>query len=422
MRRKEQENLFQGIDWLMAGLYLLLVLMGWLNIYAAVYNEEHKSIFDITQNYGKQLLWICGAITLAFFILLIEGNIFAAFAYPIFGIVLTMLVLVLGYSVATKGAHSWFEVGGFKVQPSEFAKFVTALALAKYLSQLNIRMTDLKTRIASAVIIGVPAVLILLQNDTGSTLVFASFVFVLYREGLSGNILLIGVLVAVLFVLALIINKFILISIIGIICSLFFLTMRKKWKNFLLMAGIFILAGGMVYSVDFVFNNVLQKHQKDRIEVLLGKKQDLKGVGYNVNQSLIAIGSGGFFGKGYLQGTQTKYDFVPEQSTDFIFCTVGEEWGFVGSFTVITLFVILLIRIINVAERQRSTFSRIYGYAVASILFIHLTINIGMAIGIAPVIGIPLPFFSYGGSSLWAFTILLFIFIKLDAYRLQVLR
>ena len=236
MRRKEQENLFQGIDWLMAGLYLLLVLMGWLNIYAAVYNEEHKSIFDITQNYGKQLLWICGAITLAFFILLIEGNIFAAFAYPIFGIVLTMLVLVLGYSVATKGAHSWFEVGGFKVQPSEFAKFATALALAKYLSQLNIRMTDLKTRIASAVIIGVPAVLILLQNDTGSTLVFASFVFVLYREGLSGNILLIGVLVAVLFVLALIINKFILISIIGIICSLFFLTMRKKWKNFFLMA------------------------------------------------------------------------------------------------------------------------------------------------------------------------------------------
>lgn len=422
MRRREQENLFQGIDWVLAGLYLGLVIMGWLNIYAAVYNEEHKSILDITQNYGKQLLWICGALLIAFFILLTDGNVFAAFAYPIYGVVLTMLVLVLGYSVATKGAHSWFEVGGFKIQPSEFAKFATSLALAKYLSQLNIRMKDLSTRVISAAIIGIPAVLILLQNDTGSTLVFASFVFVLYREGLSGNILLIGVLAAVLFVLALIINKVILITAIGVICALIFLTMRRKWKNFLIMLGIFVVAGGMVYSVDFVFNNVLQQHQKDRIDVLLGKKQDLKGVGYNVNQSLIAIGSGGFFGKGYLQGTQTKYDFVPEQSTDFIFCTVGEEWGFIGSLVVISLFIALFLRILSVAERQRSTFSRIYGYAVASILFIHLTINIGMAIGLAPVIGIPLPFFSYGGSSLWAFTILLFIFIKLDAYRLQVLR
>ncbi len=340
----------------------------------------------------------------------------------IFGIVLIMLFFVLGYSVATKGAHSWFEVGGFKIQPSEFAKFATALALAKYLSQINIRMSDTITKVWASVIIGVPALMILAQNDTGSTLVFAAFVLVLYREGLSGNVLLFAMLAAILFVLALLVDKMILIIIIGVICVLIYLFMRKKWKNFLIVIAIFIASAGSVLSVDYVFNKVLQQHQRNRIEVLLGKKQDLKGVGYNVNQSLIAIGSGGFMGKGYLQGTQTKYDFVPEQSTDFIFCTVGEEWGFLGTFVVIGLFIVLFLRILSVAERQRSTFSRIYGYSVAAILFIHLTINIGMAIGLAPVIGIPLPFFSYGGSSLWSFTILLFIFIKLDAHRLQVLR
>lgn len=419
---RNQSNIFEGIDWILVGLYLTLVLMGWLNIYAAVYNEEHQSILDISQSYGRQLLWIGGAILLALIILMVDGNFFPAFAYIVYGAVLILLVFTLLYTTATKGANSWFNIGPFKVQPSEFSKFATALAISKYLSQLGIRMKDNTTRIMSAVIIGIPACLILLQNDTGSTLVFAAFVFVLYREGLSGNFLLLGVLAAVLFILSLLFDKYILTGIVGAIVLLAYVPMRKKWQNTLLMTGVFVLCGGMIFSVDFVFKNVLQEHQRNRIEVLLGKKEDLKGVGYNVNQSLIAFGSGGFAGKGYLQGTQTKYNFVPEQSTDFIFCTVGEEWGFIGCSVVIIIFVLLLMRIIDAAERQRSSFSRIYGYAVASILFIHLTINIGMAIGLAPVIGIPLPFFSYGGSSLWAFTILLFIFIKLDANRLQVLR
>jgi rod shape determining protein RodA len=419
---REQRSIFEGIDWVLVGIYLTLVLMGWLNIYAAVFNEEHKSIFDFTQNYGKQLIWIIAALVIAFFILAVDGNFFTIFAFPIYIIVLMLLVLVLGYSVATKGAHSWFEIGSYKFQPSEFAKFATSLALAKFLSTLNIRFEDMTTKIMAGIIVGVPAVLILLQNDTGSTLVFASFVFVLYREGLSGNILLFGLLAAILFVMALLVNKYILIGILGFISMVLYVFSRKKTKDLLIIGGFFIISAGSVFSVDYVFEKVLQPHQKDRIEVLLGKKSDPKGVGYNVNQSLIAIGSGGFFGKGYLNGTQTKYDFVPEQSTDFIFCTVGEEWGFLGSIVVLGLFVVLLFRIITTAERQRSQFTRIYGYCVACILFIHVGINVGMAIGVAPVIGIPLPFFSYGGSSLWAFTILLFIFVKLDAYRLQVLR
>ena len=408
---REQRSIFEGIDWVLVGIYLTLVLMGWLNIYAAVFNEEHKSIFDFTQNYGKQLIWIIAALVIAFFILAVDGNFFTIFAFPIYIIVLMLLVLVLGYSVATKGAHSWFEIGSYKFQPSEFAKFATSLALAKFLSTLNIRFEDMTTKIMAGIIVGVPAVLILLQNDTGSTLVFASFVFVLYREGLSGNILLFGLLAAILFVMALLVNKYILIGILGFISMVLYVFSRKKTKDLLIIGGFFIISAGSVFSVDYVFEKVLQPHQKDRIEVLLGKKSDPKGVGYNVNQSLIAIGSGGFFGKGYLNGTQTKYDFVPEQSTDFIFCTVGEEWGFLGSIVVLGLFVVLLFRIITTAERQRSQFTRIYGYCVACILFIHVGINVGMAIGVAPVIGIPLPFFSYGGSSLWAFTILLFIFV-----------
>jgi len=419
---REQRNIFDGIDWVLVSIYLTLVLMGWLNIYAAVYNEEHQSIFDLTQNYGKQLIWIGTALILAFFIIAVDGNFFTVFAYPIYGLVLILLFLVLGYSVATKGAHSWFEIGNFKIQPSEFAKFATALAISKFLSTLNIRFEDLSTKVIAGIIIGLPALLILAQNDTGSTLVFVSFILVLYREGLSGNILLLGVFIAVLFIFSLLINKFLLIGVLGFITFILFVFSRKKTKDLLILGGFLVLASGIVFSVDYVFEKVLQPHQKDRIEVLLGKKSDPKGVGYNVNQSLIAIGSGGLIGKGYLNGTQTKYDFVPEQSTDFIFCTVGEEWGFAGSIVILGLFAALLIRIIQIAERQRSQFIRIYGYCVAGILFIHVSINVGMAIGVAPVIGIPLPFFSYGGSSLWAFTILLFIFIKLDAYRLQVLR
>ena len=412
----------QNLDWLMVGMFLLMVVMGWLNIYAAVYNEDHQSIFDLSQNYGKQTIWIAGSLVLALMILVIDGKFYAAFSYPIYGAMLLLLLSTFAFARDVKGSYGWIDIGSFKLQPAEFAKFATNMALAKYLSTLDIRMQDMRTKITSLILLGVPMAIILLQNDTGSALVFGAFIFVLYREGLSGNILLLGFLTIVLFVLTLLVEQLVLFSIIGGVALVFFFLIRKTRKNILVIVIGALLASSVVFSVDYVYRNVLQAHQRTRIDVLLGKQTDLKGAGYNVNQSKIAIGSGEFWGKGFLQGTQTKYDFVPEQSTDFIFCTVGEEWGFVGSSVVILLFMALLARIIYVAERQRSQYSRIYGYGVASILFFHLMINIGMTIGLAPVIGIPLPFFSYGGSSLWSFTILLFIFIKLDAYRLQILR
>jgi rod shape determining protein RodA len=419
---RSQKSLLQNTDWVLVSLFIVMVLMGWLNIYAAVYDEEHQSIFDLSKNYGKQTLWIAGAFFLALIIFVIDGKFYAAFSYPIYGIFLLLLLSTFLFARDVKGSMGWIDIGDFKLQPAEFAKFATNMALAKYLSTLGIRMRETKTKLMSVLIFAIPAAIILLQNDTGSALVFASFIFVLYREGLSGNILLLGLVLVALFVLALLVKKMILISIIAIVAFLFLLVVRKNKRNIAVIVGGALLTISLVYSVDYVYHKVLQDHQRVRIEVLLGDDVDLKGAGYNVNQSKIAIGSGGFFGKGYLQGTQTKYDFVPEQSTDFIFCTVGEEWGFLGSLVVLGLFAALLARIIYVAERQRSSYSRIYGYGVASILFFHLLINIGMTIGLAPVIGIPLPFFSYGGSSLWSFTILLFIFIKLDAYRLQILR
>ena len=419
---RNQKSILQNTDWVLVSLFVVLVIMGWLNIYAAVYDEEHKSIFDLSQNYGKQTLWIAGAFFIALMIMVIDGKFYAAFSYAIYGVFILLLLTTFLFSRDVKGSFGWIDIGAFKLQPAEFAKFATNMALAKYLSTLGIRMQDTRTKIISAIILGLPALIILLQNDTGSALVFGAFIFVLYREGLSGNILLLGLIVVALFILSLLIKNTILIAIIGSIALLFALLVRKTKRNLAIIFTGALIAVSVVYSVDYIYNYLLQNHQRTRIDVLLGKEVDLKGAGYNVNQSKIAIGSGGFLGKGYLQGTQTKYDFVPEQSTDFIFCTVGEEWGFVGSFVVIALFAALFARLIYFAERQRSSYSRIYGYGVASILFFHLLINIGMTIGLAPVIGIPLPFFSYGGSSLWSFTILLFIFIKLDAYRLQILR
>lgn len=403
----------------MVSIYLVLVLIGWINIYAAVYKDEYKSIFDISQSYGKQMIWIISSVIIALMILIIDGKWYSTFAYVIYGLFMLLLISVLFLGKETHGSSSWFQFGGFRLQPSEFAKFATNLALAKYLSTINIRMQDFKTKLVAFTLIGFPILLILLQNDTGSAIVFIAFVFVLYREGLSGNVLIMGFLLVVLFFLSLLINKFVIIGTFISAALIMFFFIRKRFREIALLLTIFISVCSFVYFVDFAYNHMLEPHQKQRIDVLLGNTSDTKGIGYNVNQSKIAIGSGGFTGKGFLQGTQTKFDFVPEQSTDFIFCTVGEEWGFIGSFIVISLFIILLARILFVAERQRSTFSRIYGYGVASLLFIHIIINIGMTIGLAPVIGIPLPFFSYGGSSLWAFTILLFIFIKLDAYRVQ---
>jgi rod shape determining protein RodA len=399
-----------------------MVTMGWFNIYAAVYNEEYKSIFDTTQSYGMQLVWIVTSLFIAFVILVIDGEFFPRFAWPVYGAFVLLLVAVIFVGAEVKGSKSWIGVGAFRVQPAEFAKFATNLALAKYLSNINIKIEKLSTKLIASALFAVPALIIILQNETGSALVYAAFVLVLFREGLSGNILIFGVAMAILFVLALLVDETVLSIILVGLAAATFIFVRFKMRNIMITGGILVASLAFVHSVDYAFVNILEPHQKKRINVLLGKEVDPKGAGYNVNQSMIAIGSGGLLGKGYLKGTQTKYNYVPEQSTDFIFCTVGEEWGFVGSVIVLGLFVILLLRIIYLAERQRSTFSRIYGYGLASIIFLHLAINIGMTIGLAPVVGIPLPFFSYGGSSLWSFTILTFIFVRLDAYRFQILR
>ena len=474
MRRRI--NIWTSVDWLTVALYLLLVILGWINIYAAVYNEEHQSILDFSMRYGKQLIWICAALVIALLIFIIDVNFYSYFAYAIYGLTILMLILVLFFGVEVNSAKSWFQFGSFRIQPAEFAKIATALAIARYLSAYNVQINTFKSYWRLAAIILAPAILIFLQNDTGSALVFFVFILVLFREGLSVEILLLGIFMIILFILALVLDKLTIILLsIGVI-FLVFTFINRNMKNFgvallililsfLITFGvnnifelglsyyyiiffalgfsaliyvvlairykirnIFILLiflfGSIVYtySVEYFFDNFLEPHQQKRINVVLGLESDPLGVEYNVNQSKIAIGSGGLTGKGFLLGTQTKYDFVPEQSTDFIFCTIGEEWGFLGTFTIVSLFVILLLRLIYLAERQRSAFSRIYGYGVIAILFFHFLINIGMTIGLVPVIGIPLPFFSYGGSSLWAFTILLFIFLRLDASRLEVLR
>jgi rod shape determining protein RodA len=421
--RRDDNKIYGDIDWITVLIYIVLVFIGWMNIYAAVYNEEHYIITDISQKYGKQMIWIIIAFILAATILIIHENFYTAFAYIIFGLLLVMNLIVpfLGHEI--KGSRSWFRFGDFGLQPAEFMKFATNLALAKFLSNQDIKITQTKNTIIMLLFIAIPAVIIMkLQNETGLAIVFVAFIFMLYREGLSVNYILLGLLGGILFILSLLINNLYLYVIIASICALALFFIKRTRQNIILIAAIGIISSGIVRIATFGYDH-LQQHQKVRIDVLLGRGEvDLKKEGYNVNQAKIAIGSGGFLGKGYLQGTQTKYNFVPEQDTDFIFCTVGEEWGFVGSSFVIILQLTLIIRIIFMAERQRSAFTRIYGYGVASILFFHLSINIGMTIGLAPVIGIPLPFFSYGGSSLLSFTILLFIFLKLDSRRLQILR
>lgn len=468
-----QSELLKNIDWLSIFLYAVLVFMGWLNIYAAVYDDNHSSIMDISQKYGKQLIWIGASFVLGFFILLTDSKFFTVFSFILYGLMVGLLVSVLIFGREVNGARSWFELGGIRIQPAEFAKFATALAVANVMSRHGFKMMRFTSLLQVGLLLFIPAALIILQNDTGSALVYSSFLLVMYREGLHGSILLLFFITIVLFIFTLLYSPLtVLIIIIGssllaflyyrqnkhelyrivifllgcIIFQLFFrwlfelslsdeqillysyLSMnllgiyyiyKRKMRHILLVMLASWLCIGATITVDYAFDK-LQPHQKDRINNLLGIESDLTGAGYNVNQSKIAIGSGGFAGKGFLQGTQTKFNFVPEQSTDFIFCTVGEEWGFIGSTTVILLFLAFILRMISLAERQRSDFSRIYGYSVACILFFHVAINIGMTIGVAPVIGIPLPFFSYGGSSLWAFTILIFIFLRLDANRLQV--
>lgn len=434
--RTLEESPFTNIDWITVGIYAILVLMGWFNIYAAVYDEQHQSIFDISQKYGKQMIWIITAFMLAVVILIIDAEFYTVFAYGfyIFFLLLNIAVPFLGREI--KGSRSWFRFGDFGIQPAEFMKFATNLALAKFLSNQNLSvistkryktladyMEMYKNTIISFILIGIPMLLILLlQNETGLALTFAAFITTLYREGLSVTYIIIGFLATLLFILSLLIPQQYLYIAFTIFFIIWFYFGKHTWKVFFTKLMYVSAAALFVFSSNFLYDK-LQPHQRSRIDVLLGRGEiNLKKEGYNVHQSKIAIGSGGWFGKGYLKGTQTKYNFVPEQDTDFIFCTVGEEWGFAGSTTVLLLFTFLIIRLIVLAERQRSEFSRIYGYGVASVLFFHLVINVGMTIGILPVIGIPLPFFSYGGSSLWEFTILLFIFLKLDAHRLYILR
>lgn len=464
-----------SLDWFTIGLYFLLVALGWFNIYSAVYSEEQQHAFDFTTRYGRQLIWIIASVGIMLTALIIDSKFYASFSYLLYGVSIILLIAVLIFGSRINGAKSWFVIGPVRIQPAEFAKFATALALSKFLSIYNLKPEKLQTLILFGALIFIPAGLILLQNDTGSALVFFIFFLVYFREGMPSIYLLIGLLAMALFVLSLLYQNYIIVIILEAMALLaFFITYRRFkesaigaavlvfvsaiiWylvnyfqpnlsKTYIVLAALFITSGwylvqfykhkfkeafvilvilfagiAYTYSVDYVFDNALDNYQQRRIKVLLGIENDPYGAGYNVNQSMIAIGSGGPSGKGYLQGTQTKFKFVPEQSTDFIFCTVGEEWGFLGTTTVLGLFLVLLLRLVFLAERQKSKFSRIYGYSVASIFFFHISINVGMTIGLAPVIGIPLPFFSYGGSSLWGFTFLLFIFLKLDANRTQLI-
>jgi len=416
---REDKGIFYRIDWVTVGIYLLLVFIGWLNIYAAVYNENHNHIVDLSQKYGKQMVFIIAAIFLAMGILIVDPKFFSQFAWFIYGFFIFMLILVIFSGREVAGSKGWFGFAGFGIQPAEFAKMATVLALAKYLGTVDVSITRSRNLLTAVAIILLPALIVFLQHDTGSAIVFLALVIVLYRAGISGFIPLAFIVLPMLGVLSLVVPKLILLAMLFMIAGGYYYFSKRKISNLLLVSVIFLASAGFVFSVDYSVNHILEPHQRNRIHVLLGQDVDLKGAGYNVNQSLIAIGSGRLAGKGFLQGTQTKYNFVPEQSTDFIFCTVGEEWGFIGSMVLVILYLTLFVRLILLAERQRSRFSRFYGYGVASILFFHFAINIGMTLGLVPVIGIPLPFVSYGGSSLWAFTVLLFIFIRQDSYRYE---
>ena len=469
-------GLMKTIDWRLVIYYLLLILIGWVNIYASVHSSEPTSIFDWDCRSGKQAVWILTSFCLALLILFVlSPRIYEGLSVPIYAIVILLLIAVIFLGIEVKGSRSWFAFGAIRFQPAEISKISTSLMLATFMSQLGYRIGKMKDFIITALIILVPMMIIVLQSETGSALVYVGFIFMLYREGLSGWLIFLIGMAILTFILTLTASPFTAILVLAGITSfcIFLFSGRLKWwlmiglpaiilfafipsilgaltepevpsfwdkiKPMYILWGLLAIAipGGiiaafregnrfanlailsflagivLVYSTNFIFNDVLQDHQRKRIEVLLGMKEDPAGVGYNVNQAKIAIGSGGFSGKGYLNGTQTAYGFVPEQSTDFIFCTIGEEWGFLGSASLILLYVLLIWRIIKDAEKSREAFTRIYGYCVACCIFMHLFINIGMTLGIMPVIGIPLPFVSYGGSSLWGFTILLFIFIAL---------
>jgi len=420
---RREDKITGKIDWLVIFIYAALVFMGWLNIYAAVYDPENfKSIFDLDTNSGKQLLWIGTTVILIIFIMVMDFRFWDSFSFILYGGVILLLLAVLIFGREVNGAKAWFEIGSFRLQPAEFSKFTTALVLARFLQRSDKKVSDFKNLSIIAVIIGMPLLLIFLQPDPGTALVFAAFLIVLYREGLTPVPLILGLAAGALFILTLVVPQ--VYMVIGsIILAVIVISLgQKSWQRFVGVLGTLAFVLVIVFSVDYLMkeSTILKPHHKNRILVLVNPNIDPLGVGWNVTQSKIAIGSGGFFGKGFLDGTQTKFNFVPEQSTDFIFCTIGEEHGWLGSLILVALFVTLLLRVVYIAERQKSRFARVYGYSVASILFLHFALNIAMTIGLFPVIGIPLPFFSYGGSSLWSFTILLFLLIKIDSHRLDV--
>ncbi len=483
MTKSRNTNLFQTLDWMLIAIYFFLIIVGWLNVYGASYNFDQSHIFDFSHRAGKQFVWILTALGLGGIILLLDTRIYDLFSYLIYVLVLFLLLATIFLARDVKGSHSWLIIGPIRFQPAELAKIATALALSKAMSSFDFNIKNNKNFLFVCTIIFIPFAMIILQKETGSALVFLSFVLMFYREGLNGLVLLLGVLMVVLFVLsigfsqtviqyesgtwglvlamgvvfliqffyAFLFNKerkealwllyiVIVMGAFSFILNLFYsinydyvalilallsavywtiLIIKKQLKKYWII--VLVTVGSVVFSFssDYLFNQVLQPHQQSRIKVLLGMDKDIHGAGYNVNQSKIAIGSGGLFGKGYLNGTQTKLKYVPEQATDFIFCTLGEEWGFIGSFVVLLAYLFFLLRIIYIGERQPDNFARIYAYSISGILFFHLFINIGMVIGLMPVIGIPLPFLSYGGSSLWSFTIMLFILLRLDASRFR---
>lgn len=400
-------------------IYIIMVVMGWLNIYSSSLSTvEDSVVFDLSTFYGKQLMYIVLTVPLIFIILAVDGKFYEKFSSIIFGVALLSLAGLFVFGKTVKGQANWYSFGPFGIQPAEFAKAATALALAKYLSDVQVNLKDVNRQIQALGIVFLPVALIA-PHDPGSALIYSMFVLVLYREGLPPWYLWTGFIAIVLFMFSLIFEPWAVILMALAVIIFVYLKSRLVDRNVVASAIVLVLVSGFVFSVDYVFDNVFKQHHRDRFNILLGKEVDMKGIGYNTNQSEIAIGSGGWFGKGFLEGTQTKGGFVPEQHTDYIFTTVGEEWGFLGSMVVIALFLGLIFRIIYLAERQKTKFSRVYGYCVASILFMHFFVNIAMVVGIFPTIGVPLPFFSYGGSGLWGFTILLFIFLKMDANKVN---
>ena len=415
----KNQSVSNNIDWVIVLIYIALVGLGWMNIYSADVTSVSEYYFDINQNYGKQLVFIGLSLVLIIIILTIDAKVYEKFSIIYFGITLLLLIGLFPFGKTIAGQRCWYGIGGFTLQPSEFAKAATALALAKFLSDPQVNLSTFNRQWQVILIILLPILLILPQPDPGSALIFIMLFLVLYREGLPSWYMWTGFVAILVFVLSLVIKSEYLIGAAFLVIAIQYFYTRKVYRNIIVSVVVFTLVSGLVLSVDYVFENVFKQHHRDRFNILLGKQVDMAGVGYNTDQSEIAIGSGGWIGKGFLEGTQTKGNFVPEQHTDYIFTTVGEEWGFAGSVVIVLLFAGLILRILQRAERQKTKFSRVYGYGVAAILFTHFFVNISMVVGIFPTIGVPLPFLSYGGSSLWGFTILLFIFVKMDANKVN---